>query len=154
MDEVVTTIYDFFNRKFFSLPKLMMLPGIMMRQPMLVAQITPFIFGSDFVNAKILESTRRTPWKYNRFEQRLNPLTWKTRTYCNGVEPEQHHLHSEGGRNLLWASNKRFSWKPFWQERRDSTMVWRWMGSCLGEARCQLDPSIGIRIVRDCRRIE
>jgi hypothetical protein len=41
MDEVFTTIYDFFNQKFFSLPKLMMLPGIMMRQPMLVAQITP-----------------------------------------------------------------------------------------------------------------
>lgn len=54
MDTVVTTIYDFFNRKLFSLPKLLLLPGIIMRQPMLVVQITPFIFGSDFLKGKIL----------------------------------------------------------------------------------------------------
>ena len=54
MDTVVTTIYDFFNRKLFSLPKLLLLPGIIMRQPMLVLQITPFIFGSDFLKGKIL----------------------------------------------------------------------------------------------------
>jgi ABC-type Mn2+/Zn2+ transport system ATPase subunit len=54
MDEVMETTYDFFNRKLFSLPKLMLLPSIIMRQPMLVAQITPFIFGSDFLKAKIM----------------------------------------------------------------------------------------------------
>ena len=54
MDTVVTTIYDFFNRKLFSLPKLLLLPGIITRQPLLVAQITPFIFGSDFLKGKIM----------------------------------------------------------------------------------------------------
>ena len=54
MDTVVTTIYDFFNRKLFSFPKILLLPGIIMRQPLLVAQITPFIFGSDFLKGKFM----------------------------------------------------------------------------------------------------
>eukprot|EP00543_Licmophora_paradoxa_P002909 CAMPEP_0202449284 /NCGR_PEP_ID=MMETSP1360-20130828/8022_1 /ASSEMBLY_ACC=CAM_ASM_000848 /TAXON_ID=515479 /ORGANISM="Licmophora paradoxa, Strain CCMP2313" /LENGTH=514 /DNA_ID=CAMNT_0049067151 /DNA_START=212 /DNA_END=1756 /DNA_ORIENTATION=+ len=54
MDVVVSTVYDFFNRKMFSLPKLMLLPGIIMRQPVLVVQLTPLIFGSDFLKGRVM----------------------------------------------------------------------------------------------------
>ena len=54
MDTVVNTVYDLFNRKLFSVPKLMLLPGIMMKQPMLVAQIAPFIFASDYVKGRLI----------------------------------------------------------------------------------------------------
>jgi energy-coupling factor transporter ATP-binding protein EcfA2 len=54
MDTVVNTVYELFNRKLFSVPKLMLLPGIMMKQPMLVAQISPFIFGSDYIKGRLI----------------------------------------------------------------------------------------------------
>ena len=54
MDTVVSTTYDIFNRKLFSLPKLMLLPGVVMRQPMLLVQIFPFVFFTDFIKARLV----------------------------------------------------------------------------------------------------
>lgn len=54
MDTVVSTTYDIFNRKLFSLPKLMLLPGVVMRQPMLLVQIFPFVFVTDFIKARLV----------------------------------------------------------------------------------------------------
>ncbi|KAI2488919.1 hypothetical protein MHU86_25973 [Fragilaria crotonensis] len=81
MDEVVNTIYDLVNRKFFSLPKLMLLPGIMMRQPLLVAQITPFIFGSDFINAKILAFLTTSIEKYKKESMEIQSVRSKVESF-------------------------------------------------------------------------
>ena len=78
MDEVVNTIYDLVNRKFFSLPKLMLLPGIMMRQPVLVAQITPFIFGSDFINAKVLAFLTTSIERYKKESMEIQSVSVKS----------------------------------------------------------------------------
>jgi len=51
MNKVVSTVYEIFNRKLFSLPKVLLLPGVMSRQPMLVVTVFPFIFLSDWVKA-------------------------------------------------------------------------------------------------------
>lgn len=51
MSSVVGKAYDIVNRKLFSLPKILLLPGVMARQPMLVVQVFPFIFISDWVKA-------------------------------------------------------------------------------------------------------
>lgn len=47
----MSTAYEIFNRKLFSLPKVLLLPGVMSRQPMLVAQVFPFIILSDWLKA-------------------------------------------------------------------------------------------------------
>ena len=52
MSVVVSTTYDLFNRKLFSLPKLMLLPMIMMKQPKMVAQIFPIIFMTDWMKGR------------------------------------------------------------------------------------------------------
>jgi hypothetical protein len=52
MNVVVSTTYDLFNRKMFSLPKVMLLPMIMMRQPKMVAQIFPIIFVTDWMKGR------------------------------------------------------------------------------------------------------
>jgi len=52
MNVVVSTAYDLFNRKLFSLPKLMLLPMIMMRQPKIIAQIFPIIFCTDWLKGR------------------------------------------------------------------------------------------------------
>jgi hypothetical protein len=54
MNVVVSTTYDLFNRKMFSLPKVMLLPMIMMRQPKMVAQIFPIIFVTDWMKGRVV----------------------------------------------------------------------------------------------------
>ncbi|KAL9179061.1 hypothetical protein ACHAXT_000103 [Thalassiosira profunda] len=56
MDTVVSTSYDVFNRKLFSLPKLMLLPAIISRQPMLLMKIFPFIFLTDVLKGRLVAS--------------------------------------------------------------------------------------------------
>jgi hypothetical protein len=51
MNTVVSTAYEIFNRKLFSLPKVLLLPAVMSRQPLLIAQVFPFIFISDWMKA-------------------------------------------------------------------------------------------------------
>ena len=51
MDTVASTAYDIFNRKFFSLPKVLLLTSVMSRQPLLIVQVFPFIFLSDWLKA-------------------------------------------------------------------------------------------------------
>jgi hypothetical protein len=60
MSSVVETAYSLFNRKLFSLPKVMLLPSVMARQPMLLVQIFPFIFASDYIKA--LAESYMTTW--------------------------------------------------------------------------------------------
>lgn len=56
MDTVVATSYDMFNRKLFSLPKLALLPGVIMKQPGLLVQIFPLIFFSDIIKARLVST--------------------------------------------------------------------------------------------------
>lgn len=52
MDTIVSTTYDLFNRKLFSLPKVMLLPLVMAKQPKMVAQIFPIIFFTDWLKGR------------------------------------------------------------------------------------------------------
>lgn len=54
MDTVVTTTYDMFNRKLFSLPKVLLLPSVISRTPQMMAQIFPVIFLSDWLKGKMI----------------------------------------------------------------------------------------------------
>jgi hypothetical protein len=41
-----------FNRKLFSLPKVLLLPVIMVKQPQMIAQLFPIIFFTDWLKGK------------------------------------------------------------------------------------------------------
>eukprot|EP01083_Nonionella_stella_P217532 780957_1 len=53
-ETVVKTVYDLFNQNLFSLPKLMLLPSIVAKQPLLLMKITPLILFSDYVKSTIV----------------------------------------------------------------------------------------------------
>jgi hypothetical protein len=53
-ETVVTTVYDMFNRNLFSLPKLMLIPGIVAKQPLMMLKITPLILLSDWIKSTIV----------------------------------------------------------------------------------------------------
>eukprot|EP00551_Chaetoceros_affinis_P005290 CAMPEP_0203684402 /NCGR_PEP_ID=MMETSP0090-20130426/48020_1 /ASSEMBLY_ACC=CAM_ASM_001088 /TAXON_ID=426623 /ORGANISM="Chaetoceros affinis, Strain CCMP159" /LENGTH=905 /DNA_ID=CAMNT_0050553577 /DNA_START=366 /DNA_END=3079 /DNA_ORIENTATION=+ len=55
-ETVVNTVYDIFNQNFFSLPKLMLLPQVIAKQPLLLVQITPLILLSDYVKSTIVST--------------------------------------------------------------------------------------------------
>lgn len=75
----MNTVYDLANRKLFSVPKLMLLPGIMMKQPMLVLQISPFIFGSDYIKGRLISYMTTTA-------ERLSMEAKEIRAVRNKVE--------------------------------------------------------------------
>lgn len=54
MDAVVGTTYDMFNRKLFSLPKILLLPTVISRTPQMMAQIFPFIFFTDWLKGRAI----------------------------------------------------------------------------------------------------
>jgi ABC-type multidrug transport system fused ATPase/permease subunit len=54
MTSVIGKVYELVNRKLFSLPKILLLPGVMARQPMIMLQVFPFIFLSDWIKASVV----------------------------------------------------------------------------------------------------
>ena len=54
MDKVTETTYELFNRKLFSLPKVLLLPGVIAKTPEMIATIFPFIFLSDWVKGRAI----------------------------------------------------------------------------------------------------
>ena len=57
MDKVISTAYDILNRKLFSLPKLILLPGVISRKPSLLIQIFPvslYLLNIPFLTKIIL----------------------------------------------------------------------------------------------------
>jgi hypothetical protein len=54
MNTVVDTTYQLVNRKLFSLPKVLLLPTMMARQPMLMAQLFPIIFTTDWMKGRAI----------------------------------------------------------------------------------------------------
>lgn len=60
MVEVVSTSYDLLNRKMFSVPKLLLLPQILVKEPLLVLKLSPFIMLSDYVKGKFVSSLSAT----------------------------------------------------------------------------------------------
>lgn len=81
MDLVMSTAYDIFNRKLFSLPKVLLLPGVMAKQPWLVAQVVPFIFLSDFVKASAVAFVTKKIEDFQKQIQELNSIRNKVEAF-------------------------------------------------------------------------
>jgi hypothetical protein len=86
-----------FNRKFFSLPKVMLLPVIIARQPKMMAQILPIIFLSDWVKGKAVA------YMTSRIEQ-LEKETQEvvaTRSKVESFDMKNAELLQRAGKRLL-----------------------------------------------------
>merc|ERR1719253_942279 len=66
VDTVVDTAYDILNRKLFSLPKLLLLPRVISRQPLLLAKIFPFILLTDVIKGRIVASVTDRVERFQR----------------------------------------------------------------------------------------
>lgn len=61
-----TPAYDILNRKLFSLPKLLLLPRVISRQPLLLAKIFPFILLTDVIKGRIVASVTDRVERFQR----------------------------------------------------------------------------------------
>lgn len=80
-ETVVTTVYDMFNRNLFSLPKLMLLPGIIAKQPMLLIKITPMILFSDWIKSTIVATITTEVERVNKEVKDLESMRTKVEQY-------------------------------------------------------------------------
>lgn len=81
MDTVVTTTYDLFNRKFFSLPKVILLPMVMGRQPKMIAQIFPVIFFTDWLKGRAVSYMTHRIEQLEKETQDLNAVRSKVEQF-------------------------------------------------------------------------
>lgn len=81
MDTVVSNTYDIINRKLFSLPKLLILPGVISRQPNLLIKIFPFIFLTDMLKGKIIASVTERVEKFQKDARDVNSVRQKVEQF-------------------------------------------------------------------------
>ena len=70
-----------FNRKLFSLPKLIILPGVIARQPMLLIKIFPFIFITDMLKGRIVASVTDKVEQFQREARDVNSIRQKVEQF-------------------------------------------------------------------------
>ena len=77
----MTTTYDIFNRKIFSLPKIALLPMVMAKQPMMIAQIFPIIFATDWLKGKAISYMTHRIEELEKDVQELNAVRSKVEQF-------------------------------------------------------------------------
>lgn len=70
-----------FNRKLFSLPKLIILPGVIARQPLLLVKIFPFIFVTDMLKGRIVASVTDKVEQFQREARDVNSVRQKVEQF-------------------------------------------------------------------------
>lgn len=73
--------YDIINRKLFSLPKLLILPGVIARQPMLLVKIFPFIFVTDMVKGRMVAFVTDMVEQFQREARDINSVRQKVEQF-------------------------------------------------------------------------
>lgn len=81
MDTIVSTTYDLFNRKLFSLPKVMLLPFVMAKQPKMIAQLFPIIFISDWLKGRAVSYMTTRIEDLEKDIQELNAVRSKIESF-------------------------------------------------------------------------
>jgi len=72
VETVISTVYNMVNGKLFSVPKLLLLPQIIAKQPMLLVKIFPFILMSDYIKSTIVSKVTSEVERINKKTQEVS----------------------------------------------------------------------------------
>jgi ABC-type multidrug transport system fused ATPase/permease subunit len=78
---IVANVYEICNRKLFSLPKLLILPSVISRQPQLLVSIFPFIIISDMIKGRFVSIITDRVEKYKMEYKTLGAKRTKVEQY-------------------------------------------------------------------------
>jgi hypothetical protein len=81
MNTVVDTTYQLVNRKLFSLPKVLLLPVMIARQPMLMAKIFPIIFTTDWMKGRAITYMTMRIETLEKEQQELDAMRSKVEAF-------------------------------------------------------------------------
>lgn len=81
IEEVVSTSYDIVNRKLFSVPKLLLLPQVIMKEPMLLVKIFPLIFLADYLKGRFVAYLSNEVERLKKEEKDLNAVRTKIEAF-------------------------------------------------------------------------
>jgi hypothetical protein len=104
MNTVVSTVYEIFNRKLFSLPKVLLLPSVMSRQPLLIAQVFPFIFISDWVKASAVNYMTT---KIEKLQKEINEIS-AIRSKVESFDIKNAELLQRSGKDATQFTQRRW----------------------------------------------
>lgn len=104
MDVVMTTTYTIFNRKLFSLPKVLLLPTVMAKQPWLVVQVVPFIFLSDYVKAQLIAYVTN---KIEELQKQIKDLS-SVRSKVEAFDMKNAELLQRSGKSSMRFTQQRW----------------------------------------------
>ena len=113
IDKVVTTTYDMFNRKFFSLPKILLLPSVLTRQPLLLLKIFPFILLTDLTKARVVATITS---EIEKLEIKKREVT-SIRTRVEQFDLKNSDLVQRSGRGGIEFTERR--WTDLTEEIQD-----------------------------------
>eukprot|EP00588_Corethron_pennatum_P024073 CAMPEP_0194332058 /NCGR_PEP_ID=MMETSP0171-20130528/57857_1 /TAXON_ID=218684 /ORGANISM="Corethron pennatum, Strain L29A3" /LENGTH=721 /DNA_ID=CAMNT_0039093759 /DNA_START=421 /DNA_END=2586 /DNA_ORIENTATION=- len=119
-ETIVKTVYDTVNRNIFSLPKLMLLPGIVAKQPMLVLKITPLILLSDWIKSQIVAAITTEVERVNEEVKNLQSMRTKVEQYdLKNAELIQRSGHD----SVLFTERKWISFTEDIQDKKARTSL-------------------------------
>jgi len=104
-ETIVKTVYETVNRNIFSLPKLMLLPGIVAKQPMLVLKITPLILLSDWIKSQIVAAITTEVERVNQEVKNLKGMRTKVEQY----DLKNAELIQRSGRDSILFTQRKWS---------------------------------------------
>jgi len=81
IEEVVSTSYDIVNRKLFSVPKLLILPQVIMKEPMLLVRIFPLIFLADYLKGRFVAYLSNEVERLKKEEKDLKAMRTKIEAF-------------------------------------------------------------------------
>jgi len=119
-ETVVTTVYDMINRNLFSVPKLMLLPGIVAKQPMLLLQITPLILLSDWIKSTIVASITNEVERINKEVKDLESMRTKVEQYDL---KNSELIQRSGHKSVLFTERKWMSYTEDIQDKQARTSL-------------------------------
>jgi hypothetical protein len=76
VEKVVTTCYDMVNQNLFSVPKLLLLPSIIAKQPKLALSLTPLIIFSDYIKSVIVSAITTEQERMNSEVRDVSVVTY------------------------------------------------------------------------------
>ena len=104
MDVVVSTTYDMFNRKLFSLPKVLLLPSVISKTPQMMAQIFPIIFLTDWAKGRAI--TYMTT-RVENLQKEINELS-SIRSKIEAFDMKNAELLQRSGKGATQFTQKRW----------------------------------------------
>eukprot|EP00559_Dactyliosolen_fragilissimus_P004218 CAMPEP_0184865746 /NCGR_PEP_ID=MMETSP0580-20130426/18891_1 /TAXON_ID=1118495 /ORGANISM="Dactyliosolen fragilissimus" /LENGTH=568 /DNA_ID=CAMNT_0027365055 /DNA_START=1033 /DNA_END=2739 /DNA_ORIENTATION=- len=113
IETVVSTVYNMINSKCFSIPKLVLVPAMIARQPILLVKIFPLVMLSDYIKSSVVATLNSEIERLSKKEKDLE----STRTRVEQFDLKNSELIQRSGYGSIAFTERR--WVDLTEEIQD-----------------------------------